>query len=187
MRKLQRVFLAGPDRFTPAAAFVQARRKAVCEAAGFVPVLPPEPAEIGDDDGELHARAFFAETIGRLRGADALIANLTPWRGPGADPETAYLAGFAGALGKPVMAYMNILDEAEADHRDRVEGHLGAVLDEQGVWRDPDGARIEDLGLPEAALLWAEARRFMVIVTDEPMEDVTGLELCLEALRLYAD
>ncbi|CAN5144657.1 nucleoside 2-deoxyribosyltransferase [soil metagenome] len=186
MRKLERVFLAGPDRFAPEAAFVQARQKALCEAAGLTAVMPPEAGEIGDD-GELHARAFFVETIARLRSADALIANFTPWRGPGAEPATAYLAGFAGALGKPVVAYMNVLDEAEADHRDRVEGHLGAVLDEQGVWRDPDGARIEDLGLPEAALLWAEARRFMVIVTDEPMEDVTGLELCLDALRLYAD
>ena len=55
------------------------------------------------------------------------------------------------------------------------------------MWHDPDGARIEDLGLPETALLWAEARRFLVIITDSPMEDVTGLELCLEALRLYAD
>ena len=43
------------------------------------------------------------------------------------------------------------------------------------------------MGLPEAAILWAEARRFIVIVTQEPLADVTGLELCLEALRLYAD
>lgn len=186
MRKIERVFLAGPDRFSPDAAFVEARQKALCEEAGLVAVAAPEP-DTAAEAGELQARAHYAETISRLRGADAVIANLTPWRGPGADPATAFLAGFGAALGKPLFAYMNIADESEADHRDRVEAHLGAVLDEDGVWRDPDGAEIEDLGLPEAALLWAEARRFMVIVTPEPLADVTGLELCLQALALYAD
>ena len=116
-----------------------------------------------------------------------MIANLTPWRGPGCDPAAAYMAGFAAALGKPVFAYMNLADEDEADHRDRVEAYIGAVLDEEGRWRDPDGAEIEDLGLPEASLLWAEARRFYVVVTPQPLEELSGLELCLEALRLYAD
>ena len=36
-------------------------------------------------------------------------------------------------------------------------------------------------------MLWAEARRLYVIVTEDPLGDLTGLQLCLEALRLYAD
>lgn len=186
MRKIERVFLAGPDRFAPDASFVEARQRQLCVEAGFKAVLPPGP-DPAEEAGELQARSLYAETIARLRGADALIANLTPWRGPNCDPGAAFLAGFASALAKPVFAYMNLADEGEADHRDRVEAHLGAVIDETGVWRDPDGAEIEDMGLPETALLWAEARRFMVIVTPEPLGDVTGLELSLEALRLYAD
>ena len=68
-----------------------------------------------------------------------------------------------------------------------MEAYLGATLGEDGLSRDPDGALIEDLGLPEGALLWAEARRFIVIVTPEPLSELTGLELCLEALQLYAE
>jgi len=41
--------------------------------------------------------------------------------------------------------------------------------------------------LPENLMLWAESRRFYVIVTADPQDDITGVELCLEAMRLYAD
>jgi len=36
-------------------------------------------------------------------------------------------------------------------------------------------------------MLWSEARRLYVIVTDDPLLDLTGLELCLQAVRLYAE
>lgn len=185
MRKIERVFLAGPDRFAPEAQALRLRQEQLCEAADFIPVFAPD-ADPASEMGELQARALYAETVARLRTADALIANLSPWRGPGAEPATAYLTGFAAALDKPVFAYMNVTDEAEADHQARVDAYLGAVLADDGRWRDPDGAEIEDLGLPEAALLWAEARRFVVIVTPEPLSDLTGLEVGLEGLRLYA-
>ena len=35
-------------------------------------------------------------------------------------------------------------------------------------------------------MLWAEARRFFVVVTPDPIGDLTGLKLALEAVRLYA-
>jgi nucleoside 2-deoxyribosyltransferase len=82
---------------------------------------------------------------------------------------------------------MNIPAEEEVEYRDRIDAHIGAQLDEDGVWRDGEGAVIEDFGLPETTMLWAEARRLFVIVTPDVMSDVTGLELCLQALRAYVD
>jgi nucleoside 2-deoxyribosyltransferase len=187
MRPIERVFLAGPDRFAPGAPHLLARQREACAAAGLVAVQPPALESGSEPPGELQARMLYAETISQVRGADAVIANLSPWRGAGCDPATAYLTGFAAALGKPVFAYLNVADQDEADHRDRVDAVLGAVLDDEGVWRDPEGAEIEDFGLPEGALLWAEARRFYVIVTPEPLADLTGLDLCLQALLAYAD
>ena len=35
-------------------------------------------------------------------------------------------------------------------------------------------------------MLWAEARSFFVVVTPDPLGDVTGVELCLEAMKPYA-
>jgi nucleoside 2-deoxyribosyltransferase len=86
-----------------------------------------------------------------------------------------------------VFAYMNVVDEEDADTRGRVEAMFGAVLGDDGRWRDPDDCEIEDFGLPENLMLWAEARRFYVVVTPHPYADITGLQLCLEALQLYAD
>ncbi len=138
------------------------------------------------DHSEAAAREIYAEALSRLRRADAVIANMTPWRGVGCHTGVAFEVGFAAALGKPVFAYMNVADADEAELRRRVEGYLGAQLGTDGAWRDPEGAEIEDFGLPETLMLWAEARRFFVVVTPEPLCDCAGVELCLNALRLYA-
>lgn len=186
MRRIDTVFLAGPDLWYPDAADLLARRLAVCEAAGLVGLTGRPDGLVETESSEAMAREIYAGVLERLRASDAVILNLTPWRGPGADPGTAFEAGFAAALGKPVFAYLNIDDEDEADYRGRIEVMLGATLDEEGTWRDPDGCEIEDFALPETLMLWAEARRFFVIVTGDTQGDLTGLELCLEATRLYS-
>lgn len=187
MRRIETVFLAGPDLWYPDAAELLARKQAACEAAGFVAISGRGGEIVETVPSEAMAREIYASVLERLRAADAVVLNLTPWRGPGADPGAAFEAGFAAALGKPVFAYLNVSNEEEADHRDRIEGLLGAAPDEAGVWRDGDGCEIEDFSLPETLMLWAEARRFFVIVTPDPKGDITGLELCLETVGLYSD
>ena len=39
--------------------------------------------------------------------ADAIIANLTPFRGPGADPGTVYELGYMAGRGKLCLGYCN--------------------------------------------------------------------------------
>jgi nucleoside 2-deoxyribosyltransferase len=187
MRRIETVFLAGPDLWYPDASDLLARKQAVCEAAGFVALTGRTEPLVETEPSEAMAREIYAGVLERLRAADAVVVNLTPWRGPGADPGTAFEAGFAAALGKPVFAYLNVSAEEDADYRDRVEGLTGAMPDEDGVWRDMDGCEIEDFALPETLMLWAEARRFFVIVTPDPKGDITGLELCLETVGLYSD
>jgi nucleoside 2-deoxyribosyltransferase len=187
MRRLKTLYLAGPDAAYPESAELIARKRLVCEANGLTPRLAADQTILSDRAGELRAREAYAGALASLRASDVVIANLTPWRGPGCDPATAFEIGFASALGKPVLAYMNLDNEDEAEYRARVEAWIGAAADEQGVWRDADGSEIEDLGLPEAAMLWAEARRLFVIITPDPLGDVTGLELCIEALKDWED
>jgi nucleoside 2-deoxyribosyltransferase len=187
MRRIETVYLAGPDHWYPDAADLLARKRAVCEAAGFKGVTGRDEPTVETEPSEAMAREIYASALERLRAADAVVVNLTPWRGPGADPGTAFEAGFAAALGKPVFAYLNISSEDEADHKDRVEALMGATLEADGTWRDGEGAVIEDFALPENLMLWAEARRFFVIVTPDPRGDVTGLELCLDTVGMYSD
>jgi nucleoside 2-deoxyribosyltransferase len=142
------------------------------------------PGEGGD---ELEARKFYAARMAQLRQVDAAVVNLTPFRGPSADTASVFEAGVLAGLGKPAFAYLNVTSEIQAEYVARVDTILGATLDESRVWRDGDGCVIEDYGLPETVMLWAEMRRLFVIVTDDPLRDLTGLELCLEALALYAE
>ncbi|MBP7705326.1 MAG: nucleoside 2-deoxyribosyltransferase [Caulobacter sp.] len=187
MRRVENLYLAGPEVWFPNVGAHFALRQHLCAEAGFEMLLPDTSAMREMEPGEIMAREIYAERVARMRAADAGIINLTPWRGPASDPGAAFEAGFLAGQGKPVFAWMNIPAEEDAEYRDRVDAHLGAQLDEDGVWRDGEGALIEDFGLPETAMLWAEARRLFVIVTPDTMGDVTGLQLCLEALREYVD
>lgn len=187
MRRIQTLYLAGPDLWYPDADAHLDRQRQIAELNGFAVLEPTTlPAEVRDA-GELAARATYAERISRLRRADAGIVNLTPFRGPAADAATTFEMGFLAGLGKPLFGWINLGEETEAEYRERVEAWMGARPDEAGVWRDGEDCEIEDLGLPEATMLWAELRRLFVIVTDDPMHDLTGYEMCLEALRIYAE
>ncbi|HRD46203.1 MAG TPA: nucleoside 2-deoxyribosyltransferase [Caulobacter sp.] len=187
MRRVETLYLAGPEVWYPNVGAHFGLRQHLCAEAGFTMLLPDAESLRELDPGEIMAREIYAERVARMRRADAAIVNLTPWRGPTADPGTAFEAGFLSGLGKPVFAWMNLSSEQDAEYRERIDAYVGAQLDEDGVWRDGQGAVIEDFGLPETAMLWAEARRLFVIVTPDVMGDVTGLELCLEAVRQYVD
>lgn len=186
MRPVRSLWLAGPEVWLPDHDAQAARQRALCLAAGFdagVPTLMP-PGKGGD---ELEAREFYAARMAQLRQADAAIVNLTPFRGPSADTATVFEAGVLAGLGRPIFAYLNVTSELQAEYAARVDTLLGASLDAARVWRDGDGCVIEDHGLPETVMLWGEARRLFVIVTHDPLRDLTGLELCLQALALYAE
>ncbi len=187
VRRVETLYLAGPEVWYPNVGAHFGLRQHLCAEAGFTMLLPDAESLRELDPGEIMAREIYAERVARMRRADAAIVNLTPWRGPTADPGTAFEAGFLSGLGKPVFAWMNLSSEQDAEYRERIDAYVGAQLDEDGVWRDGQGAVIEDFGLPETAMLWAEARRLFVIVTPDVMGDVTGLELCLEAVRQYVD
>jgi nucleoside 2-deoxyribosyltransferase len=187
MRRIASVYLSGPERWSPDAADLMVRQRQACEAAGVTPLFAGDTPLVEREGSEAMARETYAAALGSLRQADAVIVNLTPWRGPSAHPTAIFEAGFASALGKPVFAYMNVADEDDAEYAVRVDSLIGSTLGEDGVARDVDGCEIEDFGLPETLMLWAEARRFFCIVTSDPLGDVTGVELCLDALKAYSD
>nr|WP_295111093.1 nucleoside 2-deoxyribosyltransferase [uncultured Caulobacter sp.] len=186
MRPVRSLWLAGPEVWLPDSEAQAARQRALCLDAGLEPLIqtrmPP-----GEGSDELEARQFYAGRMAQLRQADAAVINLTPFRGPSADTGAVFEAGVLAGLGKPTFAYVNIASELQVEYVARVDAILGATLDENRIWRDGDGCVIEDYGLPETVMLWGEARRLFVIVTEDPLRDLTGLELCLQALALYAE
>ncbi len=187
MRRIRSVYIAGPSLPAAYAEGVAREARLLCEAAGYAALTSAAEDLTEREPSEAMAREIYAQRVARMRQADAAIVNLTPFRGPHCDPAVAFEAGFFSGLAKPVFAYMNVVAEEEAELRARVEDQIGAEVDVDGVWRDADGGVIEDYGLPESLILWAEARRLYVIVTPDPEADLTGLRLCLDAVKLYAD
>lgn len=187
MRRIASIYLAGPDCWFPDAERLTEHRRGLCQAAGYRGVTGLDAPLTEKVVSEAMARERYANAVAKIRTCDALIANLTPWRGPHCDPATAFACGFASAVGIPVFAYLNVETEEEADQRQRTERVFGCLIDGDGRAVDEFGCEIEDFGLPESLMLWAEARRFFVIVTPDPLGDMTGLELSLDAVRVYAD
>lgn len=187
MRRIERIYLAGPQSALAGADRLLADQRALCLAAGFTPLTPETAGLVEEEPSEAMARELYTHRMGRLREADAVVANLSPFRGPAADPVATFEAGFAAGQGKPLFAYLNVGSEEEAELAVRIESFEGAEAGDDGLWRDGQGYEIEDFGLPESLMLWAEARRLYVIVTPEPKTDLTGLQLCLEAIKLYSD
>ena len=78
-----------------------------------------------------------------IRGCDAVIANLTPFRGPSADAGTVYEVGFARALGRAGVRLHQLRGAVHARTLDFASAHGGAIASPRPIWRDGDGLLIE--------------------------------------------
>jgi nucleoside 2-deoxyribosyltransferase len=136
-----RIYLAGPEVFLPDAAAVARAKKAICAEHGAVGVFPLDPVAVADA-GLPRFLSIYLKNEAHIRGCDALIANLTPFRGPSADPGTVYELGFMCALGRPVAGYLN----TERRFAARTLAFLGggARRRDDGVWEDAEGLSLEE-------------------------------------------
>jgi nucleoside 2-deoxyribosyltransferase/GNAT superfamily N-acetyltransferase len=138
---LPRVYLAGPDVFLPDATGVGRRLKGVCLDVGLEAQFPLD-ADLRD------ARAIAAANQAMIRRCDGVLANLTPFRGPSADPGTVYEVGYAHALGKLIVGY----SEASDSFAERTAAWLrriGAPARRRpdGSFEDADAMAIESFEL----------------------------------------
>lgn len=110
---MYKVYLAGPEVFLPDALCQQVAedKKRICEQQGLVGLFPTDtlPTDIFTDNySQLQqSRIIRAACIQAMHQADAVIANITPFRGPSADAGTVFEIGFMAGLGKPVFLYSN--------------------------------------------------------------------------------
>jgi nucleoside 2-deoxyribosyltransferase len=151
--------------------------------AGFIPLSPGDlqipPAETKLEHG-CNINAIDEQMMVE---ADAVIANLTPFRGIAADTGTSYELGFMCALGKPVFAYTNVA----ANHFTRIMGYYGdvATQDETGRYRGADGLSIENFDMADNLMLHGGIvrRGGAVVVGNAPADalytDLAAFKECL--------
>nr|WP_294516835.1 nucleoside 2-deoxyribosyltransferase [uncultured Rhodopila sp.] len=174
-----KIYLAGPDVFLPDAADWLARKKAICagyQLTGVSPLddLPNQPA-CWSNLPEWRQIALRNEA--HIRGCAALIANLTPFRGPSADAGTIYEIGFARGLGLKVFGYATVA----APFLDRTLAAIGGGRQApDGSWWDSDGMLVEQFGLFDNLMI--EAGITSLIREDaDRWRDLTVFERCARA------
>lgn len=181
-----RIYLAGPEVFLPDALAAGARKIALCTVAGLDGVFPLDPDLAFDGLPKAEqARLIFAQCVAMMRSCDAVIANLTPFRGVSADAGTVFELGFMHALGRPVFGYSN----AAADLCTRSDLYrAGAALPFDA---DAPATAVEDFDLPDnlmiAEAIKAAGGRLHVheALPDERMTDLTAFRAALaDAVRL---
>jgi nucleoside 2-deoxyribosyltransferase len=182
-----RVYLAGPDVFLPDAAARAQALKLICARHRLTGVSPLD-ALAGEPEGPALSEAarIHRRNEAHMRGCAALIANLTPFRGPSADVGTAYEIGFMRALGRPVFGYATTAQGFAA----RTVAWLGAaaVCDEAGSWRDAHGMLVEDFGLFDNLMLDCAIvdSGGLLAVAELPETRWTDLELFEDCARAAA-
>ncbi|WP_425104123.1 nucleoside 2-deoxyribosyltransferase [Ancylobacter sp.] len=136
MPRLLRLYLAGPEVFRPDAAQEGERLRELCAASGAEGLFP------------LHAEGVDIRRacLEMLDAADAVIANITPFRGTHMDPGTAFEIGYAEARGTPVFLW-------SADSRPLKQRHPSGA-----DGRDGEGYLVEDWGKTENLMIVADGR-----------------------------
>lgn len=148
-----RIYLAGPDVFLPEPEARAAALKALAARHGLIGVSPLDP--VGDEPAEWsglsEAMRIAARNEAHMRSCDALIANLTPFRGPSADVGTVYELGFMRALGRPVFGWSNTTRPLTERTLDTRAGRARRVAD--GAWCDDERLLIEAFGLTDNLMI----------------------------------
>ena len=184
---IARVYLAGPDVFLPDAAAWAAGRAAVCARHGLVAVSPLDA--LADEAGWVDLpewQHIALRNEAHIRGCDAVIANLTPFRGPSADVGTIYEVGYARALGRVVFGYTNCTLLFTRRSLDYAMEHSVASGSPRGIWRDGDGLLIEqfkryDNLMIEGGIVGSGG--LLVVPESEPEDrwrDLATFERCVE-------
>jgi nucleoside 2-deoxyribosyltransferase len=142
-----RVYLAGPDVFFPDASEIAKRKKEICAEFGLEGLSPfDNEVEVDARNPRDAARRIYSENVQLMETANAVIANLTPFRGVSADVGTAFELGFCAARGLPLFGY----SEDRDGYVERVRGAHGLSGD---ALTDAKGSHIENMGHPDNLML----------------------------------
>ena len=128
--KNNRVYLAGPDVFFPDVTKRAENLKIQCDLWGFDGVFPLD-SEIKLEEPinqEKNGYLIYEGNLGLIRSCAAVLANISPFRGPSVDAGTAFEIGYGLAKGLIVVGYTT----SKTFYKERVK---------------PDDMLIEDFGM----------------------------------------
>jgi nucleoside 2-deoxyribosyltransferase len=185
--RAMKIYLAGPDVFLPDAVDIGRRKVELCARHGLGRLHPLDNAiDIAARDASMQ---IFRGNEAMMNEASAIIANLTPFRGPGADAGTVYELGYMAGNGGLCLGYTNDPSCCATRVREFTE-----VTSDDGRLIDAQGLTVEDFRLADnPMLIHALDLHGCALVTprQKPADiwhDLTAFEICvcMAAERLAA-
>ncbi len=173
-----KIYLAGPDVFLPDALEIGRQKIEICRRHGLIGLYPLDNAV--DRAAAGASLKIFRTNEAMMDQADTIIANLTPFRGPGADAGTAYELGYMAARGNFCLGYSN--DPALYTDRAR---RFTKVKARDGRFVDAEGLTVEDFGHNDNLMMIHALDLYgapLVLPREKPADiwhDLTVFELCV--------
>lgn len=181
------VYLAGPDVFLPDAVRMGRLKGELCRRHGLVGLYPLDNSVEWDGHPLPPSLRIYDSNIGLMARADAIVANLTPFRGPSADAGTVFELGVFAGMGKPAFGYSNVPGSY-------IERAAGLVAGKDGdVCVDAHGMSIEDFGNQDNLMIVHAIERLGAPMVTPPSmppthaiwNDLTQFEACLELVARH--
>jgi nucleoside 2-deoxyribosyltransferase len=178
-----KVYLAGPDVFLPDAVDIGRRKVDLCARYGLTGLYPLDN-KIDPAAADASLQIFHGNEA-MMNEADAVIANLTPFRGPGADAGTVYELGYMAGRRKLCLGYTN----DPSLYAERV-ARFTELNTSDGRLTDAQGLAVENLGLPDNLMMIhaLDLHGCPLAAPRQPAEDIwhdlTSFETCV---RLAAE
>lgn len=139
-----KVYLAGPDVFEPNAKARGQELKDLCTKHGLEGLFPLDNETSDFEMGSIAmADAIRTANMDLIKSCDAILANMTPFRGPSMDVGTAYEMGVGSALGKIVVGYTKQGDS----YVEKVKKLYVIKRAEDGYLRDENQMSVEEFGI----------------------------------------
>jgi len=187
-----RIYLAGPEVFLREAPLLLKAKKDLCTQYGYEGVSPFD-ADIGELRNDWDTGIRIAKANEQLiESCQAVIANITPFRGQNADVGTVYEIGYAKGRNLRIFAYSH----GKALHAERIAKDLfyDHVKPDNGFYRDSFwGTLIDDFGMVENAMVdggvhLSGGRVFVKemrgATIKEQLQSLEGFKLCLDAIKM---
>jgi nucleoside 2-deoxyribosyltransferase len=145
-----KIYLAGPEVFERDPIGKGIALKNICTKHGAEGLFPMDN-ELGDEEHGSIAQAAYIRSANMdlIKSCDAIIANMTPFRGPSMDVGTAYEMGVGAALNKIVIGYTS----DTKSYVDKVKKVCKVERGTDEYIRDENGMSVEDFGDGETRLV----------------------------------
>ena len=142
-----KVYLAGPDVFLPDALDIGKQKREICARHGVTGLYPLD--NVIDREAADVSLQIFKGNEAMMDAADAIIANLTPFRGPGADAGTVYELGYMAGRGKLCLGYSN----DPVPYATRAARFGDVTTSSDGRLIDSHGLTVENFGHPDNLMM----------------------------------